>query len=115
MLKRLLSITLLSVALFISCKKDAPAYPTPVAPTPEPPFVLQDNVFPNPCQGKFTISTNTPDSQNVSLSDMTGNLLLNLTIKGTTTIVDNSLVNGVYYLHFSSKYGTHNQKILIVK
>lgn len=115
MFKRLLSITFLSVVFFFSCKKDVGVYPTPIIQEPASPFVLQNEIYPNPCQGVFTIKTNTTDSQTVSLYSMAGLQLLNLTINGTTSIVDNSLVNGVYILCISSKYGTNTNKIIVSK
>ncbi len=115
MFKRLLSITFLSFVFFFSCKKDPLIYSEPVIEEPTNPFVLQNEIYPNPCKGTFTIKTNTPDSQSVSLYSMTGIELLNLTISGTTAIVDNSLVNGVYILRISSKHGTNTNKIVVSK
>ena len=115
MFKRLLSIIFFSAVFFFSCKKDVGVYPAPVIQEPTSPFVLQNDIYPNPCQGTFTIKTNTTDSQTVSLYNVTGLQLLNLTINGTTAIVDNSLVNGVYYLRISSKHGTNTNKIIVSK
>lgn len=115
MFKILLSLTFLSIVFFFSCKKDSSVYPAPVIQEPTRPFVLQNDIYPNPCQGTFTIKTNTTDSQTVSLYNVTGLQLLNLTINGTTAIVDNSLVNGVYFLRISSKYGTNTTKLIVSK
>ncbi|MCA6436786.1 MAG: T9SS type A sorting domain-containing protein [Bacteroidetes bacterium] len=38
-----------------------------------------------------------------------------MTINGTTAIVDNSLVNGIYLLRISSKHGTNTNKIIVSK
>ena len=115
MFNRLLLITFLSVVFFFSCKKDPSVYPVPLAQEPTSPFVLQNEIYPNPCQGTFTIKTNTTDSQTVSLYNVTGIQMLNLTINGTTAIVDNSLVNGIYVLRISSKHGTNVNKIVVSK
>jgi hypothetical protein len=115
MLKKLLSIIFLSVVFFFSCKKDPLIYATPIVEEPISPFVLQNEIYPNPCKGTFTIKTNTTDSQTVSLYNATGLDLLNLTINGTTAIVDNSLVSGIYYLRISSKHGTNTTKLVVAK
>ena len=115
MLKNYLSITFLFVVFFFSCKKDSAIYSDPAIPDSTNSFVLQNYIYPNPCQGTFTIKTNTTDSQLVSLYSMTGKILINLTINGTTAIVDNSLVNGVYFLLISSKHGTNTNKIMVSK
>ena len=115
MFKRILLITFLSVVFLFSCKKDPLIYSAPVVEEPISIFVLQNNIYPNPCQGTFTIKTNTTDSQSVSLYNATGLDLLNLTINGTTAIVDNSLVSGIYYLRISSKHGTNTTKLVVAK
>ena len=115
MFNRLLLITFFSAVFFFSCKKDPSLIPTPVIQEQTSPFILQNDIYPNPCQGTFTIKTNTADSQAVSLYDLRGLQILNLTINGTTAIVDNSLVNGIYYLRISSKYGTNTNKIIVSK
>ena len=116
MLKKLFSIILLSTVLFLSCKKDTqinPPVAKPVEVTPPTPFVLQDVVYPNPCHGTFTIGTNTTDSQTVVMSNVVGQQIFSLIINGTTAIVDNSLTNGVYFIHISSKYGNTTKKIIV--
>lgn len=115
MLKKLLSIIFLSVVFFFSCKKDPLIYSAPVIEEPPIPFLLQNNIYPNPCNGTFTIKTNTTDSQSVILYNATGLELLNLTINGTTAILDNSLTNGIYFLRISSKHGINTNKLVISK
>lgn len=115
MFKKLLSIIFLSVVFFFGCKKDPLIYTAPVNEEPTIPFVLKNDIYPNPCKGTFTIKTNTTDSQSVSLYNATGLDLLNLTINGTTAIVDNSLVSGIYYLRISSKHGTNTNKLIVSK
>jgi hypothetical protein len=115
MFKSTLYIIFLSVVFFFSCKKDPLIYSAPQIEEPISPFVLQNDIYPNPCKGIFTIKTNTTDSQNVSLYNATGLQILNLTINGTTAIADNSLVNGIYFLRISSKYGTNTNKIAVSK
>ncbi len=115
MFKKRLLITFLSVVFFFSCKKDSSVYPAPIMQEPTSPFVLQNDIYPNPCQGTFTIKTNTTDSQTVSLYNVAGLQMLNLTINGTTAIVDNSLVNGIYFIRISSKYGVNTNKIIVSK
>lgn len=117
-MKKLFLISFICLTVFTACKKDAPAYP-PVVTKPivdtTPPFKLQDMIYPNPCNGTFTIKTNTTDSQNVVLYDRWGSSLLNIYINGTTAIVDNSLSSGIYVIRISSKIGTVTQRIVIVK
>ena len=115
MFKKLLSISFLFVVFFFSCKKDVGIYPAPIIQEPTNPFVLQNEIYPNPCQGAFTIKTNTTDSQTVNLYNATGLEMFNLTINGTTAIVDNSLVSGVYFLRISSKFGTNTNRIIVAK
>jgi len=114
MFKKVLFITCVSIVSFLGCKKDPLIYATPIE-EPISPFVLQNEIYPNPCKGTFTIKTNTTDSQSVSLYNVTGLDLLNLTINGTTAIVDNSLVSGIYYLRISSKHGTNTTKLVVAK
>lgn len=109
------TIYIIFIVFFFSCKKDPLIYSAPVIEEPPMPFILQNNIYPNPCQGTFTIKTNTTDSQTVSLYNPTGLDLLNLTINGTTAIVDNGLVNGIYFIRISSKYGTNITKLIVAK
>ncbi len=115
MFKKLLLITFVSTLFFFGCKKDPLINTAPIVEEPISPFALQNDIYPNPCKGIFTIKTNTTDSQNVSLYNVVGIQILNLTINGTTAIADNSLVNGIYYLRISSKYGTNTNKIVVSK
>jgi hypothetical protein len=117
MLKKTLSILFLSIIFFLSCKKDAPTYHTPIIKQADSakPFILQDEISPNPNIGVFTIKTNTTDSQNVIMIDMLGRQVFNLTIKGTTAIVDNNLINGIYIVHISGKHGVISRKIIVSK
>lgn len=110
-----IAITYLSVVLFFSCKKDPLLYSATLTEEPIIPFVLQNDIYPNPCQGIFTIKPNTADSQNVSLYNATGLQIFTLTINGTTSIVDKNLVNGIYFLTISSKHGTNSNKIVVSK
>lgn len=117
MFKKLLPITFLAVIFFLSCKKDPPLYPTPTHTIAETiiPFELKNEVYPNPCRGTFTIKTNTTDSQSVILANSLGVQILNLTINGTTAIVNNNLINGIYFLSISSKHGKSANKIIVSK
>ena len=118
MLKKLFSILLLSTVFFLGCKKDAPAYPKAVMPTvvaTPVPIKITDNIYPNPCIGKFTIQTNTTDSQSVLMYDVNGQEKLNLIINGTTAIVDNSLPNGMYNIRITNSQGVINKRLVIVR
>ena len=117
MQKHLFIILLFSLIFFLSCKKDPSAYPAPLAKQVDTTkaFVLQDEIYPNPNIGFFTIKTNTTDSQNVIMIDMLGRQVFNLTINGTTAIIDNNLINGMYIVHISSKHGVISRKIIVSK
>jgi len=116
--KKLFSILLLFTVFFLGCKKDAqinPPITKSVDVTPPTPFVIKDSIYPTPCNGTFTIKTNTTDSQHVQLFNRWGQLLINININGTTAIVDNSLVNGVYFLSIKNSAGTIKTYITVVK
>ncbi len=114
-LKRTFLTSFVCFVIGFSCKKDPIVY-SPAAPEiVDIPFVLQNDIYPNPCQGIFTIKTNTTDSQSVSMFDVTGRQVFNLTITGTTAFIYNNLASGVYYLGFSSKYGKSNRKLIVEK
>jgi PBP1b-binding outer membrane lipoprotein LpoB len=118
MLKKLFSIIILSVVFFLGCKKDAPAYPAAVVPpivAPPAPVKITDNIYPNPCTGRFTIQTNTTDSQSVRMYDVNGQEKLDLIINGTTAIVDNSLPNGMYNIRITNTQGVINKRLVIVR
>jgi ribonucleotide monophosphatase NagD (HAD superfamily) len=55
------------------------------------------------------------DSQKVQLFDRWGQLLLNLTINGTTAIVDNSLPNGIYFIKITNKSGSIMKRLVVSK
>jgi hypothetical protein len=118
MLKKLLSIILLFTVFFLSCKKDTQINP-PIAKSvdviPLTPFVIKDSIYPTPCNGTFTIKTNTTDSQSVQLYNRWGQLLINLTINGTTSIVDNSLINGTYFILITNSAGKKHYLLTVLK
>jgi hypothetical protein len=117
-MKKIFSIILACIALFISCKKDAPSYSAVVEQhevTPLAPVTITDNIYPNPCTGTFTIQTNTTDSQTVLMFDVMGREELNLIINGTTSIVDNNLMNGIYFIRITNHTGTITRKLIISK
>ena|ERR1700740_715398 len=114
-MKKIFSIIIACIALFVGCTKDSPAYPVAAQPvvTPPTPVTITDNIYPNPCTGTFTIQTNTTDSQTVLMYDALGREELNLIINGTTAIVNNSLPNGVYYIKITNKTGVIMRKLII--
>jgi hypothetical protein len=116
-MKKIFSILVIYIVLFAGCKKDAPAYPAPVAkPVFTPiPVVITDNIYPNPCQGAFTIQTNTTDSQTVLMFDAMGREELDLVINGTTAIVDNGLPNGMHYLKITNKAGIIMRRLIVLR
>jgi hypothetical protein len=113
--KNIFAALLLSGFFFFGCKKDPLVNSSPLAEESPSPFVLKNDIYPNPCQGIFTIKPNTADSQNVKLFSMSGTEIFSLTINGTTSIVDKNLVNGIYFLTISSKHGTNSNKIIVSK
>ena len=114
-MKKILSIIIACIALFVSCTKDTPAYPVAAQPVviPPAPVAITDNIYPNPCHGTFTIQTNSTDSQTVVMSDMMGRIVFNLLINGTTAVVDNNLTTGVYMLEFTTKTGIIKRKLIV--
>jgi hypothetical protein len=116
-MKKTLSIIITCIALFANCKKDAPAYPPAVVQpviTPPAPVAITDNLYPNPCTGTFTIKTNTTDSQTVVMYNVMGQEVLNLTINGTTAIIDNSLSDGMYNIKITNKAGIIMKRLVVV-
>ena len=111
------SITI-GLFLFFGCKKDPQTNPPiivqPIVTTPAPPVKIEDSIYPNPCHGTFTIKTNSTDSQKVVMCDVTGKTILNLVINGTTAVVDNGLVNGVYFLIITNKTGVIKEKLIVI-
>ncbi|MBS1647267.1 MAG: T9SS type A sorting domain-containing protein [Bacteroidetes bacterium] len=114
MKKLVLLLTAFCAFAFYACKKDSAAYPPPPKPITDTvtPFKLQNSVYPNPNNGIFTINTNTPDSQSVTIISMLGTTVLNFYINGTTKVVYPNLPAGIYLLRFSSKWGTSYYKII---
>ena len=119
MLKRFLYLSILCTILFLSCKKDANTYSSSPSQTTKDtttsPIKLHDIIYPNPCRGVFTISTNITDTQNVLIVDLIGRTKLNIDIYGTTAIVDTSLNNGVYIVRLSGKAGAFQSKLIVQK
>jgi hypothetical protein len=113
--KNIFASLLLFGVFFLCCKKDPLVNSSPLTEESPSPFVLKNDIYPNPCQGIFTIKPNTIDSQNVKLFSMSGTEIFSLTINGTTSIVDKNLVNGIYFLTISSKHGTNSNKIIVSK
>ena len=115
MQKYILNLLFIFTVLFFGCKKDAPPYPTQQTKDTIQQIIYEDKIYPNPCNGIFTISTNIVDTQNVMIVDLIGRTKLNINIYGTTAIVDTSLSNGVYIVLLSGKMGTFKYKLLVQK
>jgi hypothetical protein len=113
--KNIFASLLLFGAFFFGCKKDPLVNSNPLAEESQSLFVLKNDIYPNPCQGIFTIKPNTSDSQYVKLFNMSGTEIFSLTINGTTSIVDKNLVSGIYLITISSKHGTNSNKIIVSK
>ncbi|MHB8259242.1 MAG: T9SS type A sorting domain-containing protein [Bacteroidia bacterium] len=110
-------IVILSAIIFtaVACKKD-PQINSPVVVTPPPaPAKIEDTIYPNPCKGTFTIGTNSTDSQTVVLVNTLGQVLMTLTINGTTAIVDNNLTDGVYMIKITNKTDTILKKLIVLR
>ena len=75
----------------------------------------QVTIYPNPTNGSFIIETNSSARQAVQVYDVTGKLVLNQTINGTTTIDANGLSEGIYNISISSSDGTINKRLVIVR
>lgn len=117
-MKKILSIIIACIALFAACTKSASAYPPasiqPVV-TPRAPFVITDNLYPNPCTGKFTIQTNSSASQNVQIYSVIGKIVFTQTISGTTNINVDTLQQGVYIARMTNGTNTIQKKLVITK
>ena len=115
-MKKLLHIFLFSLTLLIieSCKKDVPTTLTPVIASPVV-IPVQISIYPNPCDGHFTIQTNATTSQDVKLIDMLGRVKLHQIITGTTIIDVDSLISGVYYVEIITIGNTTTKKLIITQ
>ena len=60
-------------------------------------------MYPNPTTGIFTIETSSTSEQTLKLFDVTGRLVLNKTINGTTDINGSGLNDGIYNVTISGK------------
>ncbi|HXU26392.1 MAG TPA: T9SS type A sorting domain-containing protein [Bacteroidia bacterium] len=118
-MKKSLSIILVVVTIgilsFTACKKDVqtnpPVITKPIEVIPPPP--ITDNIYPNPCNGTFTIQTNSTDSQTVVMYSLIGQTVFNLIINGTTAIVNNTLTHGVYIVVITNHTGVVKKKLIV--
>lgn len=114
-LTEIFKILVIGGFLFAGCKKDQQINPPMTKPsvTPPAPVEIINSIYPNPCNGTFTINTNTSTTQTVTITDMTGKTELKLPINGTTAIVDNSLINGIYIVRIENTSGTTLKKLIV--
>lgn len=109
-----------SLLLFNSaCKKDPqinpPMIAQPVIVNLPAPVKIEDSIYPNPCDGNFTIQTNSTTNQTVKMYDVLGKLIFNLTINGTTAIIADSLKQGIYDISITTNTGIINKRLVVVR
>ena len=108
---------LIPVLMFAaSCKKDPSITPPPVIPvveTPRPPFVWEITVYPNPCNGIFSVITNDTIPDNLQMYDALGKSILTQTISGRTVFDMAVEPSGIYMLVITGSKGRKIEKIII--
>jgi len=107
------------MGLNTACTKDGAIKPTvvaqPVMGSPVPLTKIEDSISPNPCNGNFTITTNSNTNQTVKMYDIVGRMIFNLTINGTTAIIADSLKQGVYDISITTNTGVINKRLVVVR
>jgi hypothetical protein len=73
------------------------------------------SIYPTPSTGIFTIEAASTNNQSLNIYDINGNLVLNRTISGSTTINGSHLPEGVYNVQISSVNGVVNKRIVIAR
>jgi hypothetical protein len=79
---------------------------------------LEDNltIYPNPTNGDFIIESHSSGNLQISIMDITGNLVLETSVKeGKTAINADHLSSGVYTICIKGNVGIINKKLVIVK
>ena len=71
------------------------------------------SVYPNPVNVNFVIETNTSETQNLQIFDVTGKMVLNQTVNGKVNIDASNLDNGVYFMQVKTKQSATSQKIIV--
>ena len=117
LLSIIFTILVIGGSLFTGCKKDPQINPPVTKPsvvaTP-PPVEITNSIYPNPCNGSFTITTNSNVNQTVKMCDITGRTIFNLTISGTTAIITDSLKAGIYVVIITNSKGTTAKRLVVV-
>ena len=112
----ILVILVIGGVLFAGCKKDQQINPPVTKPsvvvTP-PPVEITNSIYPDPCNSSFTITTNSNANQTVKMYDVTGRVIFNLTINGTTAIITDSLKAGIYVVIITNTKGTTKKKLVV--
>ena len=104
-----------STVLFLGCKKDPQINPPVAQPVVvSAPIKITYSIYPNPCNGDFTIETNTTATQNVSIINLLGAVQLEKPMNGTTHIEDSSLTNGIYYVKITNSTDTVVRKLIVI-
>lgn len=70
-------------------------------------------IYPNPAQNNFTVEVSTTDKQLLQIIDISGKIVLQQTIIGTTTIDASQLESGVYFVQLKNAAGIATQKIVV--
>ena len=72
-------------------------------------------IYPNPSKGNFMVETNNTSKQSIQMFDVNGNIVLNQSITGKTSIDAGNLPDGVYNVSVTSSEGVINKRLVIVK
>jgi predicted extracellular nuclease len=70
-------------------------------------------IFPNPNNGKFTLKMESKASVNVTIFDLSGRTILNISNVSGGQELDLSNLNGVYFIQIDTENGTSLQKLFI--
>ena len=75
----------------------------------------QVSIYPNPCNGMFTIETNATIKQTIQFHDINGKIVLSQVISGKTIIDATTLNDGLYNLSTISNQGVINKRVVIAR
>lgn len=71
-------------------------------------------VYPNPCSDNLIVVKNSDEIANISISNISGQIILKKTTKQIQTVVNlNNFAGGIYFLKITEKENIHIKKIIL--
>lgn len=98
---------------YTSIMADIPDLPSPSTGMNEPSAVNDVSVYPNPSNGKFTVSVNDYQNASIKIYNLTGEVVLDETIYKPKTIIHLHVSKGVYIYQVKSNNSLKNEKLII--